>query len=309
MHSATVNLLRHALRSVYPVRRKVMAVLLLAASVPAVMAAAPTPGPAPTELPKLVKLRDDVYVIQNVNGNLAELQAFGGNLTVYLTDAGAILFDAKNDRVHDDVVAKIRSLTDKPIKYVVLTHHHGDHSGGAAKLQALGASVIISRSNQEIMMRAGRPDIPELAFSGDARMSLGGKQVMLREVRGHTRGDTVAHLTAARIVVAGDLVTAPGTVPGIVNYGDGGNWTDWGNALDEIARLDFDHLVPGHGQTITKAEFLAFRDTNSAIRERFRALNRERKSVDEIGKILQAEFGWGTGPAAGNLVGMSQELR
>jgi glyoxylase-like metal-dependent hydrolase (beta-lactamase superfamily II) len=131
----------------------------------------------------------------------------------------------------------------------------------------------------------------------------------LRELRGHTRGDTIAFFPAARIVVAGDLVTAPGSVPGIVNYGDGGTWTDWGIALDEIARMDFDYLVPGHGQILTKQEFLAVRDTNAAIRERFRALNRERKSVEEIGKVLQAEFGWGTGPAAGNLAGMSQELR
>ncbi len=272
-------------------------------------AAQPQPGTAPTELPKLVKMRDDVYVIENVNGNLPELQAFGGNLTVYLTNAGVILIDAKNEQMHDDVVAKIRTLTDKPIKYVVLTHHHGDHSGGTAKMQALGATIVISNADQESMLKAGRTDIPEMTYSGQARILLAGKQVALREVRGHTRGDTIAYLPAARIVVAGDLVTAPGSVPGIVNYGDGGTWTDWGAALDEIARMDFDYLVPGHGRTLTKQEFLAFRDSNSALRERFRALNRERKSVDEIGKILQAEFGWGTGPAAGNLVGMSQELR
>jgi cyclase len=286
-----------------------VALALLGTALQPAEAAQPLPGPAPTELPRLVKVRDDVFVIQNVNGNLAELQAFGGNLTVYLTDAGAILIDAKNEQMHEDVVAKVRSLTDKPIKYVVLTHNHGDHSGGTAKMQALGATVVISSADQDNMARAGRRDIPEIAFSGQARISLAGKHVVLRELRGHTRGDTIAFFPAARIVVAGDLVTAPGSVPGIVNYGDGGTWTDWGIALDEIARMDFDHLVPGHGQILTKQEFLAIRDTNAAIRERFRALNRERKSVEEIGKVLQAEFGWGTGPAAGNLAGMSQELR
>src|SRR6266478_387762 len=91
--------------------------------------------------PQLVKIRDDIYVIQNVNANLAEIMSLGGNIIVYLTDEGVILVDSKNDRLHDDVVAKVRSLTGKPIKYVILTHNHSDHSGGAEKMAAMGATV------------------------------------------------------------------------------------------------------------------------------------------------------------------------
>ena len=68
-------------------------------------------------------------------------------------------------------------------------------------------------------------------------------------------------------------------------------------------------LIAGHEPNLTRAEFLKFRDKTAAIRERFRALNRERKTQEEIGQILTKEFNWGTGPAAGNLAGMMQELR
>ena len=73
--------------------------------------------------------------------------------------------------------------------------------------------------------------------------------------------------------------------------------------------MDFDTLIGGHGPALTKAEFLKFRDRAAAIRERVRALNRERKSQEEIAQTVLKEFNWGTGPAAGNIAGMMQELR
>src|SRR5215471_9679351 len=107
---------------------------------------------------KLVKVRDDLYMIENVNATVADIGSYGGNITVFLTNDGVVLVDSKNERTHDDVVAKVKSLTDKPIKYVVLTHNHGDHSAGAPKMQALGASIIISADDRENMARV--PNAP-----------------------------------------------------------------------------------------------------------------------------------------------------
>ena len=264
-----------------------------------------TPAPPPT----LVKVRDDVYVIQNVNHVVAEIGQNGGNATVLLTNDGVVLIDTKNDRVHDDLVAKVKSLTDRPIKYAVLTHSHGDHAGGAAKLEAMGVTVIATVATRENMLRTNAPGIPQVTYSGYSQVILGGKEVQLREFRGHTRGDTVALIPSARLAIAGDLVTTPDTIPPIVNYGDGGSWSDLGRTLDEVAKLDFDTLIAGHGPVLSKADFLKYRDRIAAIRDRFRALNRERKTQDEITQTLLKEFNWGTGPAAGNIPGMLQELR
>jgi cyclase len=267
------------------------------------------PAPAAAPPPRLVKVADDLYVIQNVNHTVAEIGQNGGNVSVIVTTDGVILVDAKNERMHDDIVAKVKSVTDRPIRYMVLTHNHGDHSGGSARLQAIGVTVVSSIASRDNMARTTAAGRAPIAYSGYAELTLGGTRLELREFRGHTKGDTVVTLPASRALIAGDLVTTPDTIPAIVNYADGGNWTELGQSLDAIAKMDFEVLIAGHGPNLTKAEFVKFRDRITGIRERFRTLNRERKTQEEIAGALVKEFNWGTGPAAGNITGMMQELR
>jgi cyclase len=265
-----------------------------------------TPPPAP----RLHKIKDDLYMIENTNANMGELIYWGGNVTVYLTGAGVILVDSKFERAHDDLVAKVKSLTDKPIKYVILTHNHADHSGGAAKLEALGATALITADDRDNLARSPNQSwLPAVGYVGRMTLLLGGKEVLLRQMRGHTRGDTVVYFPADRVVCAGDLLTTSDQIPDIVSYADGGNWTDWETSIDEILKLDFDEVVPGHGPMISKQELLNYRNKMVAMLERFRAMNREHKSQEEITQTLVKEFNWGTGPAAGNIPGMMQELR
>jgi cyclase len=263
--------------------------------------------PAPP--PRLIKVADDLYVIQNANHTVAEIGQNGGNVTIVVTSEGVVLVDSKFERMHDDIIAKVKSVTDQPVRYMVLTHNHGDHSGGSARLQALGVTVVSSVATRANMARGNAPGRAQVAYAGYSELTLGGTRLELRELRGHTRGDTVVSLPSRRAVIAGDLVTTPDSIPAIVNYADGGNWTELGESLEAIGRMDFDVLVGGHGPNLTKAEFLKFRDKTAGIRERVRALNRDKKSQDEIAQTLVKEFNWGTGPAAGNLAGMMQELR
>jgi cyclase len=265
-------------------------------------------GPA-APAPRLIKVAEDLYVVQNQNHTVAEIGQNGGNVTIIVTAEGVVLVDSKFERMHDDILAKVKSVTDKPVRYLVLTHNHGDHSGGAARFQALGATVVSSVASRDNMARANMAGRAQVAYTGRAELELGGTRLELREFRGHTRGDTVINLPARRALIAGDLVTTPDSIPAIVNYADGGNWTELGESLDAIAGMDFDVLVGGHGPNLTKPEFLRFREKAHGIRERVRALNREKKSPDEIAQTLIKEFNWGTGPAAGNLAGMMQELR
>jgi glyoxylase-like metal-dependent hydrolase (beta-lactamase superfamily II) len=173
----------------------------------------------------------------------------------------------------------------------------------------MGVTVVSSVASRENMARANMAGRAQVAYLGSAELELGGTRLELRELRGHTRGDTVVSLPGRRTVIAGDLVTTPDSIPAIVNYADGGNWTELGESLEAIGRMDFDVLVGGHGPNLTKAEFTAFKTKVHGIRERFRALIREKKTQDEIAQVLIKEFNWGSGPAAGNLAGMMQELR
>jgi cyclase len=288
-------------------RRASLAAFLIAAGVLGAVVRGQQGPAAPA--PRLIKVADDLYVIQNQNHTVAEIGQNGGNVTIIVTAEGVVLVDSKFERMHDDILAKVKSVTNQPVRYLVLTHNHGDHSGGSARMQALGATVVSSVATRENMARGNAPGRAQVAYSGYSELTVGGTRLELRELRGHTRGDTVVSLPARRAVIAGDLVTTPDSIPAIVNYGDGGNWTELGESLAAIARMEFDVLIAGHGPNLTKAEFLTFRDKADGIRERVRVLNREKKTQDEIAQALIKEFNWGTGPAAGNPAGMMQELR
>jgi|SRR6516162_8870929 hypothetical protein len=101
--------------------------------------------------------------------------------------------------------------------------------------------------------------------------------------------------------------TTPDTIAQIVNYGDRGNWTDMGSALDEIAKMDFDVLIAGHGPVLTKQEFLKHRDKLAGIRERLR--QRQGISQEEITQALVKEFNYGAGFDAGQIAPMMLELK
>ena len=90
---------------------------------------------APSKL-DTVKIKDDLYVIHN--------DVVPGNTTVLITNEGVLLVDDKFEVDANNVIAEVKKLTSQPIKYVVNTHHHGDHSGSNAKLQAIGAQVVMS---------------------------------------------------------------------------------------------------------------------------------------------------------------------
>jgi cyclase len=258
----------------------------------------------------LHKLKENVYVIENDVADLDSIRKYGGNVLVYITPDGVILVDSKFESMHDDLLAKVKSLTDKPIKYVILTHNHADHSGGAAKMAAMGATVVISVDDLENMARAPNQTwLPEWGYSGRAQLRLGGKEVQLYEVRGHTKGDTLVYLPAERLAESGDLFATAPELPYIVDYGSGGNWMDLSNEIDELLKLDFELVIPGHGLPVTRHDVVNIRNRVVAIRERFRQLNREKKTQEEIRQTLLKEFNWGGEPVPASIGGMVQELR
>lgn len=264
----------------------------------------------PGALPKLTRIRDDIYLIENTGQNVTEIGTYGGNITLVLTDEGVIAVDSKNERIHEDVLAKIKSLTPQSVKYLILTHNHADHAAGAAMFASEGAQVLITTADRENMANARNPGwLPQWTYAGKATLFLGGKQAQLMEYRGHTRGDTVVLLPHARVLVMGDLLTTVDAIPLIVNYDDGGSWAEWTRSVDSLLQMDWDTAIPGHGPAVTKQQVREIRAKMVAIQERVRSMNRERKSQDEISKQLMSEFGWGSGIASNNVAGMIREFQ
>lgn len=260
-------------------------------------------GSQPPQL-TLNKVKDDLY----------EIEGDGGNVAAYLTDEGVILVDDKFEQDHDNIVAKVKSVTDKPIKYVLSTHYHSDHSGGNAKF--LPTTEIISTANaRTAIVEHKQVNLTvevapaRVVFTKDCSVFLGGKEARaIYFGRGHTNGDAVVYFPALRTLHTGDLMA--GNTP-LIDYPGGGSVAEWPKTLDAALQLDFDTVIPGHGKVTDKPALLAYRNNVAKLRDRAAGLVREGKSQDEVGKVMTAEFGWGPNSLQmkWSLPGMMTELK
>ena len=159
-----------------------------------------TPGPL-----RIEKVKDDLYIISGE----------GGNVAVYVTSEGVVLVDDMFDRNHADILGQIKSVTDKPLKYVVNTHQHDDHAGGDLKMLPI-AEVIAHKNARANLVDIKQPyyedtpgtpiGLPRLTFSDEISINLGGKEVRAKYFgRGHTSGDAVVYFPALRVIHSGDL--------------------------------------------------------------------------------------------------------
>jgi len=233
----------------------------------------------------LVKVKDDLYVIHN--------DFVPGNSTALITNDGVVLVDDKFEIDFNNILAELKKVTDKPIKYVINTHHHGDHSGGNAKMQAMNVQVVASEQARANMVDGQQPGLPVIVFEHHAHIYLGGKNVELYHFgRAHTNGDVVVYFPAQRTLAAGDMFTYGDATPQLIDYPGGGSAKEWTSTLDSVLQLDFDTVVPGHGSVTTKQEMRKFRDSTLTFRNRVHELLVQKKTRDEIATALRKEFHW-----------------
>jgi glyoxylase-like metal-dependent hydrolase (beta-lactamase superfamily II) len=231
---------------------------------------------------KLNKIADDLY----------EIEGDGGNVAVYITNEGVILVDDKFEYDFNDIVDKVKSVTNQPIKYVLNTHHHGDHTGSNAKF--LPTAEIISHVNaRKNIIDLKQPGAPRVTFTQETSVFLGGKEVRARYFgRGHTNGDVMIYFPALRVLHTGDLMA--GSSP-LIDYGGGGSLVEWPSTLDEALKIDFDTVIPGHGPIAKKADLLAYRNNVAKLKDHVSGLIRQGKSKDEIAKVMTSDYGWAPG--------------
>ncbi len=232
--------------------------------------------------------------INKVKDNLYEIEGDGGNVGVLVTTEGVILIDDKFDQDHNAIVAQVKSVTPQPIKYVLTTHHHQDHSGGNAKFLPTADVISTSMARANIVANKQGTDVPtapaRLAFTQEMSVFLGGQEVRARHFgRGHTNGDAIVYFPALKTLHTGDLMA--GASP-LVDYPGGGSIVEWTKTLDEALKLDFDTVIPGHGKVTDKAGLKTYRDNVAKLRDRVSGLIREGKSQEEVGKVLTAEYKW-----------------
>src|ERR1044071_5625066 len=124
-------------------------------------------GQQPQQPSKLntIKVKDGLFVIHN--------DFVPGNTTALVTTEGVVLVDDKFEVDHDNILAELKKVTSQPVKYVINTHHHGDHTGGNAKMQAMGGVQIIAAETAWQNMADGNlPGKPSVTFNRDAHLHL-----------------------------------------------------------------------------------------------------------------------------------------
>ncbi len=242
-------------------------------------------GSDPSEV-ELIQLNDDMYVVSNV--------AVPGLVTVLVTDDGVVLVDDKFEIDHDNIMALVRSVTDQPIAYVINTHYHGDHSGGNAKLQALDAVAIASDEARARMLAGNQSGLPDFTVSESASLYVGGKTIELHSVSpAHTDGDVVVLFPDYGVLATGDIfANGPGTSAQLVDRNGGGSAKTWPHAVEEALALEFETVVPGHGEISTREDLVEYLQRTIRFREVLRTMVEQGRSRADIEAILRSDFAW-----------------
>jgi glyoxylase-like metal-dependent hydrolase (beta-lactamase superfamily II) len=256
------------------------ALLALAATARAAPPKAP-PAPAPAGAP------EQVHRVEKLGEHAWAIFGKGGNVGLFVGEREAVLVDTQLAPLAAGLLETVASITDKPIKILVNTHHHGDHVGGnpvvAAKVQVVLAHANVRRrveaeqAKLEPARRGGLPGLlvgeqdPERPARLDVRLD-GLELHVVHRRAAHTDGDLMVGMPAELVLHAGDLIFL-GMLP-FVDVKDGGGSFD--GLVETIAWLaswvpDDSRIIPGHGPVCGKEELLRYRDFLAALQAHARA--------------------------------------
>ncbi len=252
----------------------------------------------PERLAELTAIRpvpgkNGLYVIPGLDGGVT-----GGNVAVRVTNDGVILVDNKFPYSYEMITTEVRKMTSLPIRYVLDTHHHGDHAGSNADFMAV-SEVISHRNARGNMVRNNQPGAPRVVFSDETSIFIGGVEVQAHHFgRGHTNGDAVIYFPDLRTVHTGDLFiwgqrSDGSTLAPFMDFGNGGSGLAWTATLDGVLELDFDTVIPGHGPIMGKDEVQIFRDRMQTLQDRMREAVEAGVSRDDVpGRIQTDDLDW-----------------
>jgi glyoxylase-like metal-dependent hydrolase (beta-lactamase superfamily II) len=245
--------------------------------------------------------------IEKVTENLWVIVGSGGNVAVMPTSEGVILVDDKFAQDGPQIIAKVKSVTDKPIRYVLNTHQHGDHTGGTGNLLAANAEILIHKNARANMAAGKMPGIPRITFSEESQIFVGGKEVVARHFgRGHTNGDAFIYFPTERVLHTGDMFTngAP-----FCDTNASCSIKEWDATLKKAMAYDFDKVIPGHGPVMTKPDIAKYAQNISVMRERISKACPAGAPEEVAKRVDLKDLGWTQSAFfARGLPGMCKEL-
>ena len=215
--------------------------------------------------------QNNPLTISQVKEGLYVIMGSGGNVGVRVTPDGVVLIDDKFPQNFDEIQSLVASVSSQPVKYVINTHHHGDHTGSNASYITI-AEIVAHKNARANMIRGNQEGPPEIVFSQETSVFLGNVEVRAYHFgTGHTNGDALIYFPDLKTIHGGDLLhtTAP-----FIDYANGGSSRGWVGTINGALGLDFDTAIPGHGEVMSRDDVVAFRNQMEAVRERMKALVR-----------------------------------
>ena len=229
---------------------------------------------------------DDVEIeITPVNDNVYMLTGAGGNIGILTGEDGVFMIDDQFAPLSQKILDKLKAISDQPVKFLVNTHHHGDHVGGNANFQEEGA-LIFAHENVRKRLKKNREDtsgLPVVTFDQNINLHINGNDVVVVHVHNaHTDGDALIYFPQSNVLHTGDTFFN-GRFPYIDLESGGTVNGDIEAATTGLSLINKDtRIIPGHGNIATYAEYEKYLKMLEEIRDNVLKALREGKSEQDI---------------------------
>lgn len=249
---------------------------------------------------------DEVEInVYPVAGQVYYIEGRGGNIGLFVGDDGVFLVDDQFAPLTDKIVAAIRPLSDKPIRFLVNTHLHPDHTGGNENFGKMGA-LIFGHDNvrRQMLISAYTQEPPLVTYSQDVSFHINGETVhVFKTPDAHTNGDSYIYFKGSNVIHAGDVYRT--TSYPYIDINNGGSFLGTIKALELLVDVSDDDtkIIPGHGVISGTGEVQAFLDMLLVIRDRVKVSIKAGMSLEETqaaGLTKEYDERWESGRRIGS---------
>ena len=227
--------------------------------------------------------------------NFYTLEGNGGTIGVLTGPDGVLMVDSQFAPLTEKIVAAIKQVSDRPIRFMINTHVHGDHTGGNENLGKMGVTLL---SREALRNRLAHPSpgangqpgtpappaaLPMITYDGPVTIHMNGEDVQLIPVpAAHTDGDTMVKFPVADVIMTGDFFRSLG-YPNI-DRANGGSLKGMLDGLNKIIEISGPQtkIVPGHGETVNRTAIVAHRDMIMAIRDKVAPMVQRGMTAEQV---------------------------